>query len=190
MGLRQRRSVTFGVLVLAGASLALGCGDEEPAKDQTVFWMQLSTSAGQQCSSTASLSLPDETARSVIIGNGQGDRLVDGDDDVIVQCSVAPAATADQFNVSFDLSGGAVASFSVRGTVNKVPNVPGTGSLDIDIATSQFALNQDDCAATVEEALGGALWVSNLSCPSLRDPSSPAVECTGTGGFIIENCSR
>src|SRR5688500_2053427 len=111
IGLRQRRSGAFEVLVLAGASLAFGCGDDEPAKDQTVFWFQLSTGLGQQCSSTASLSLPDETARQVIIGNGSGERLVDGDDDVIVECSVTPTATNGQYNVSFDLTGGAVASF-------------------------------------------------------------------------------
>ena len=176
--------------MLAGASLALGCGDDEPAKDQTVFWLQLSEGVGQNCSSTASLSLPDETARQAIIGNGSGERLVDGDDGVIVSCSVTPTATNGQYAVSFDLTGGAVASFSVRGTVDKAPGVPGTGSLDVDIAASGIALNQDDCTATVQEAIGGALWVSNLTCPALRDPSSPAVECTGTGGFIIENCAR
>jgi hypothetical protein len=177
-------------LVLAGAALALGCGDDKPAKDQTVFWLQMSTGVGQRCSSTASLSLPDDTARQAIIGNGSGERLVDGDDDVIVECAVTPTATSGQYQVSFDLTGGAVASFSARGTVDKMPGVPGTGSLDIDIATSQFSLNQDDCTATVQEAIGGALWVRNLSCPALRDPSSPEIECTGTGGFIIENCAR
>jgi hypothetical protein len=177
-------------LVLAGASLALGCGDDKPAKDQTVFWFQLSESVGQNCSSTASLSLPDETARQTIIGSGSGERLVDGDDDVIVECEVSPTATNGQYNVRFDLTGGAVASFSVRGTVDKPPGALGTGNLDVDIAAAGVALNQDDCTATVEEAVGGALWVSSLSCTDLRDPSSPAVACTGTGGFIIENCAR
>jgi hypothetical protein len=177
-------------LVLTGVGLALGCGDDKPAKDQTVFWVQMSTSVGQQCSSAASFSLPDETARSVIIGNGAGERLVDGDDDVIVECSVVPAATAGQYDVRFDLTGGAVASFSASGTVNKMPGVDGTGTLDVYITTSQFSLSQADCTATVREAIGGALWVSNMTCPALVDPSSPAVECTGTIGFIIENCAR
>lgn len=176
--------------MLAGASLALGCGDDKPAKDQTVFWLQMSTGVGQQCSSTASLSLPDESARQVIIGNGGGERLVDGDDGGVVECSVTPSATDGRYDVRFDLTGGPVASFSARGTVDKAPGVPGTGSLDVYISTSQFSLNQAGCTATVQEAIGGALWVRNLSCPALRDPSSPAIECTGTGGFIIENCSR
>ena len=103
---------------------------------------------------------------------------------------MTPTATTGQDRVSFDLSGGAVASFSVRGTVDKAPGALGTGSLDVDIAAAGVALNQDDCTATVQEAVGGALWVSNLSCTNLRDPSSPAVACTGTGGFIIENCAR
>ena len=187
MGLRQRRSVVLGVL--AGAGLALGCGDDKPAKDQTVFWFQMSTSQGQQCSSTASFSLPDESARSIIIGSGRGDRLVDGDDDTVVECSVTPAATAGQYFVSVDLSSGPVASFSVRGSVTKMPNVDGTGTFDVNLSSS-FSLGQEDCSGTVKEVVGGALWVSNMSCPSLRDPSSPAIECTGTGGFIIENCAR
>jgi hypothetical protein len=190
VSLRQRRSGAFEVLVLAGVGLGLGCGDDEPAKDQTVFWLQMSEGVGQNCLSAASVSLPDETARSVIVGNGSGARLVDGKDGAFVECAVTPAATAGDYDVRFDLGGGAVTSFGARGTVSKMPNVPGTGSLDIDIATSQFSLGQDDCTATVQEAIGGALWVRNLTCPALRDPSSPAVECTATIGFIIENCER
>jgi hypothetical protein len=191
MGLRQRRIAAFEVLaVVAGVSFVLGCGDDKPARDQAVLWLQMSTGNGQQCSSAASFNLPDDSARSTILsGNIEGERLVDGEDDALVECTVTAGAAAGQYEVSVDLAGGAIANFSARGTVTKMPNVDGTGTFDIDFA-STFSLAQTGCTATVGEALGGALWVRNLSCPALRDPSSPSIECTGTGGFIVENCSR
>lgn len=173
---------------MVGASLVLGCGDDEPARDQTVFWMSLSANLGQMCSSIRSYSLPDDTARSIITGSGQGERLVDGDD-AIVECTVSESG-AGQFNVAFDLSSGEIGSFGARGTVSKMPNADGTGTFNINFVTTQFSLEQDGCTATVEEALEGALWVSNLSCPTFGDPRSPSIACTGTGGFILENCSR
>jgi len=193
MGLRQRLSVVFQILAVAGASLVLGCGEDKPASDQAVFWLQMSTASGQQCSSAAAFNLPDDTARTTILAGATNTaRLVDGEGDALVECRVAPGNGPGQFNVSVDLQGGSVANFSARGTVTKMPGVDeGTGTFDIDFA-STFSLNQQDCTATVGEAPegGGALWVKSLNCPALRDPSSPAIECTGTGGFIVENCSR
>lgn len=176
--------------MLAGASLALGCGDDKPAKDQTVFWFQLSQSQGQQCSSVAGFSLPDETARGTIVGaSGQGERLVDGDDGAIVECRVQPGAAAGQYNVSVYIQSDTVARFDANGTVTKTGEGTGTGTFDVNLASS-FSLGQTGCTATAQEAVGGALWIKDLTCPALRDPSSPAISCTGTGGFIIENCSR
>ena len=187
MALRQRRSWAVEVLALAVMSGALACGDDEPARDQTVFWMTLSTSLGAQCSSFDTFDVPnDGTARNITTGNGVGDRFVDGQDDGYVECTVEQGGGEGQFNVLMTLSAGDFGNLRVSGVANG-----NQATVDVDFTTtSSVSLSQDDCTATVEEALEGAIWLKNLRCPGLVDPSSPGISCTGTGGMIAENCAR
>jgi len=187
-GLRHWHGVVFQVLALTLAASGVGCGDDKPPRDQAVFWMGFAPAAGNTCASARTFSRPDETARATITGEGGGARLVDGDDDALVECTVSGGN--GQFNVSFNLSSGDIGNVGVNGTVTQSGETPGTGTLDVDFSTTDFLLVQRDCTATVEQAFPGALWVSNLSCPMLRDPNSTSGLCVGTGGFIIENCSR
>jgi hypothetical protein len=175
---------------MALAASGVGCGDDEPPKDQAVFWMGFAPAAGNTCASARTFSRPDETARATITGtSGGGERLVDGDGDALVECSVSGGN--GQFNVSFNLSSGDIGNVGINGTAMWAGgDTPGTGTLDVDFSTTDFLLVQQDCTATVAQAFPGALWVSNLSCPMLRDPNSTSGLCVGTGGFIIENCSR
>jgi hypothetical protein len=190
IGLRHRRSLAFQVLILTGVVAAAGCGDDEPARDQTVFWTTLSTSLGNTCSSNNSFNLPDGSARDRIISGGGGDRLEDGDGS-IVECSVTDGNVAGTYNVTYRISVGEIGSYSASGIVTQTPGGPGgTGTLNVDFATTQFKLGQKGCTATVKQVLRGAIWITNLSCPELEDPSSPSISCVGTGGFIAENCSR
>jgi hypothetical protein len=187
MALRHRRSWAVEVLALAAMSGALACGDDEPARDQTVFWMTLSTSLGAQCSSFDTFDVPnDGTARNITTGNGAGARFVDGDDDGFVECTVEEGSAAGQFNVSLSLSAGDFGNLSVVGVATGTQ-----ATVDVNFTTTTaVSLSQDDCTATVEEALAGAIWLKNLSCPGLVDRSSPGISCTGTGGLIAENCAR
>jgi hypothetical protein len=186
MALRHRRSLAFEVLALAVMSGALACGDDEPARDQTVFWMTLSTNQGATCSSIDTFDVPnDGTARNITTGSGAGDRFVDGDGG-FVECSVSQGSAAGQFDVSVNLSAGDFGTLTVFGVATG-----GEARLDVDFTTTSFiSLNQDGCTATVREALAGAIWLQNLNCPGLVDPSSPNVSCTGMGGLIAENCAR
>jgi hypothetical protein len=175
------------VLALAAVSGALACGDDKPARDQTVFWIALSASLGAQCSSFETFDVPnDGTARNITTGNGNGARFVDGSDDGYVTCTVEEGSADGQFNVDLRLSAGDFGTLSVVGVA-----AGGQATVDVDFTTtSALSLSQDDCTATVEEALAGAIWLKNLSCPGLVDPSSPGISCTGTGGLIAENCAR
>lgn len=186
MALQHRRSWAVEVLALVAASSALACGDDEPARDQTVFWMTLSTSLGAQCSSFDTFDVPnDGTARNITTGNGAGARFVDGDDGY-VECTVEEGAAAGQFNVSLNLSAGDFGNLTVIGSATGEQ-----ATVDVSFTTtSSVRLSQDDCTANVEEVLAGAIWLKNLSCPGLVDPSSPGISCTGTGGLIAENCAR
>jgi hypothetical protein len=167
-----------------GGSLA--CGDDEPARDQTVFWMTLGTSQGARCSSVDTFDVPnDGTARNITIGNGAGARFVDGDDG-FVECTVEEGSAAGQFNLSLELSAGDFGSLYVTGVATGEE-----ATLNVDFTTtSSISLGQDGCTASVRQALAGAIWLQELSCPGLVDPSSPGISCTGTGGLIAENCSR
>jgi hypothetical protein len=191
--LRHRRSWAFKVLtvgVLGSALSALSCGDDEPARDQAVLWLQLGTALGATCSSARAFNLPDDGARSIITGNGAGDRLVDGSDDANIVCGVSEGSAAGQYNVNFNLSRGEIGSFNLRGSLTKPADGDGQGMFNVVFATTSFTLQQNGCTGTVRQALPGAVWLSSLSCPGLVDPSSPAITCTGTGGLIAENCSR
>jgi hypothetical protein len=179
----------MGVLALAAMSGALACGDDEPARDQAVFWIALSASLGAQCSSFETLDVPnDGTARNIAAGNGRGARFVDGEGDGFVTCLVEERSADGQFNVDVELSAGDFGNLSVSGVA---PPAGGQATLNVNFTTtSALRLSQDGCTATVEEALSGAIWLKNLSCPGLVDPSSPGISCTGTGGLIAENCAR
>jgi hypothetical protein len=182
--------LAFEVLAVAALGVVFGCGDDKPASDQAVFWMSLSPAQGQVCSSARTFSLPDDAARSVLTGSGQGERLVDGKDDSFVECSVSEGSASGQFDVSFDLSSGEIGSFSARGAVTMTSATEGTGMVDIIFQTTSFTLRQDGCTATAKAGLEGAVWFDSLSCPGLVDRSSPGVVCNGSGGFIAENCAR
>jgi hypothetical protein len=194
--LRHWRSLAFQVLVLTGVAAATACGDDEPARDQTVFWTSLSTSPGNTCSSVKSFNLPDDSARDVItnVNGGGGDRLEDGGDG-IVECTVEEGSAAGTYNVSYRISVGEIGSYSASGIVTVTPGqangaTAGTGMLNVDFSTTQFSLGQRNCSATVKQVIPGAIWINNLSCPDLEDPSSPSISCVGTGGWIAENCSH
>jgi hypothetical protein len=182
--------LAFEVLTVAALGVAFGCGDDEPPSDQAVFWMSLSPAQGEACSAQRTFSLPDESARSVLTGSGQGERLVNGEDDNFVECRVSEGGASGQFDVSFDLSSGEIGSFSARGAVTMTSATEGTGTVDIILQTTSFTLEQDGCTATAKAGLEGAVWFDSVTCPGLVDRRSPGGVCNGLGGFIAENCAR
>jgi hypothetical protein len=170
-------------IALTGGSV-LSCGDDEPARDQAVLWLQLGTMVGQRCSSADTFNLPDDTARNTITGtSGTGERLVDGSGGSFVTCTVTEEA-GGQFNLQVELTSGPIGNFELSGTIAN-----GQGMFDVSL-NAGFNLQQEGCTGTVKQALAGAVWISALSCPNLVDASSPGVACTGTGGLIAENCAR
>jgi hypothetical protein len=172
---------------------ALGCGDDEPARDQTVFWMQLGTALGQVCSSTRTFSLPDEAARNTITNpSDDAERLVDGSDGSLVECTVSEGSAAGAYDFELNLSSGEIGRLLIRGPLTKPAGVDGQGTFDINFNTTSFSLAQQSlgCTGTVKDARPGAVWITGLNCPNMSDASSPGVSCTGTGGLIAENCAN
>lgn len=188
MALLERRSLAVEILALVALGGALACGGDEPARDQAVFWIALSAPpGGGTCSSFETFDAPnDGTARGITTGGGAGERLVDGDDG-FVECVVAEGTAADQYNLSLNLQqAGDFGSLSVTGVATGAD-----ATLNIALTTTTAVrLEQNGCTATVREALSGAVWLTDITCPTLGDPSSPGIRCVGTGGMIAENCSR
>jgi hypothetical protein len=181
--LRHRLSV-LGVLAAAAAVSGLACGDDEAPSTQAVFWLALSPGQGASCSSNQTYTVPETARNTITSSDGVGARIVDSGAD-LVQCSVSPSTTAGSFDVSLRLSSGEIGNFIASGVLPAT----GSGQLDISLRTPEFSLKQDGCTATIEALnADGAVWVSNLSCPNLRDDNSPAIACNGTGGVIFENC--
>lgn len=186
--MRHRLGLACGVVVVGLVSIAAGCGDDEPPPDQTAFFLGVSQATGARCNVARTFGVPDPanplTARTVIFGDGNRDvRLEDGGDD-LVECRVAQSGGS--YQVSFELSSGEIGNLGISGTAVAGP---GGANLKVDFQTRDFFLGQEGCTGDVQFVGSGALWVNNLNCPTLADPASPSFSCTGTGGFIIENCS-
>jgi hypothetical protein len=151
-----------------------------------VLWFGLSTGqGGQQCSSIKNYQFPPGAQQTIVSGDAVGARLVDGGQ-VLVTCQVYPADANGAFDINADVSTGEVGNFSISGRVTK--GTPAT--VNVDLSGTGFRLGQDGCTANVEVLSAGAVWLKSLSCPTLKDQSSPSILCVGNGGVILENCSR
>ena len=171
---------------VAAVLSVLGCGSDDPPRPQTAFYLSLTTGAAGQCRLPGVHELPDgarDTAiRGITSANG-GVRLVDGGEDQIT-CSVTSLGDGS-FDVDLRLSSGAIANFSASGTL--VKDEARSMSVSIAIGGSGGAFSQRDCMATARYLAGGAVWIDNVSCPDMRQMSSPG-SCAGTGALIFENC--
>jgi hypothetical protein len=149
-----------------------------------VFWLGLSPVSGGTCSSSRTFNVPETARETIISTDAAGDRIVDSGSDIVI-CSVSAASGAEgSFRVSMRLSTGEIGNLSGDGVLSKASG----GSFDLNFTTESFSLEQEACVATVETVKAGAIWIRSLSCPNLRDESSPGIACVGNGGIILENC--
>jgi hypothetical protein len=182
--IRLRHSVSIlEILAVVLAAGVFACGDDKAPPAQTVFWFGLGPARGATCSSAKNYRFPGDDAQQVIIGNGVGARLADGKDGY-VDCSVT-ASAGGKFDVRTHLEAGEIGNFTAQGSVDAT-----SGTLQVALVGEGFSLAQSDCSAKVEKVLSGAIWVSDLQCPLMKDMSSPGISCVGSGGIIFENCAR
>ena len=182
----RHRFVFLAAVAVAAVGSVVGCGDDKPPPKAAVFWLGLSPGGGMSCSANRNFQIPEDARSTITDMFAEGERIKD-DADNLVDCDVRPASgSTTEFNVSLRYSGGAVGNFSANGSLT----LEGGGELDIDFNDGIVALEQSDCVATVKTLKAGAVWISSLRCPNLRDPSSPGVQCDGLGGLIFENCDR
>ncbi|HKO93629.1 MAG TPA: hypothetical protein VJU61_20890 [Polyangiaceae bacterium] len=184
----RHRLIFSGILVAAIGGWA--CGDDEVPPQQAVFWLGLGTTATAQCSANRVFQLPEDARTTITSSSGKGERVKDGQDlqgtDARVECTVRETSRGSgSYNVSMRFSVGEIGNFIADGVLPA-----STGTLDVDFNTNQFELGQEGCSATVEVITAGAVWVKDLHCDNMRDPSSPSVACDARGGVIFENCAR
>jgi hypothetical protein len=182
----RHRLVFLATVTAAAVGSLVGCGDDKAPSKQAVFWLGLSPANGGTCSSNRTYQIPEGARTTITSTNAVGERIED-DSDNLVECSVrAVSAGSLEHSVNLRFSGGAVGNFSAVGRVSKDAG----GELEVSFNTGEFALEQANCTATVETVTPGAVWVKSLRCQSLREDSSPDIECDGVGGVIFENCDR
>jgi hypothetical protein len=197
IGLLQRLTVSSILSLGISGVLLPGCGSDKQAPQQAVVWYGLSTAQGATCSSAKTYNFPDSTARDTIVGTtGVGKRAEDGSDYLVV-CTVKQASAGGPYDVSLRFGGGDVGSFTASGSLTApAPAATGSdtvdtsGTLNVNFNTADFALSQTGCTAQVHALVPGAVWLKNLSCPTMKDPSSPSISCQGTARLIFENCSH
>lgn len=178
-----------GAAVLEDAG-ETGTDDLDPSPAQAVVWFGLAPAQGANCSSTMTYQAPDD-ARETILGNsGAGDRVIDGGENSIV-CTVQPLAGSEgTYDVSLKFQAREIANFVATGRLTESsPSTP-PNTVDLYFVTGQFSLSQQKCTTQVRVIVPGAIWISDLHCGGLRDPSVPGVSCDGRGGLIFEECSR
>jgi hypothetical protein len=111
--------------------------------------------------------------------------VVDGDG-AAVKCTVSGGG--DVFNVSGVLSAGTV-GFSVQSTSLG----PTGGKAFVSSDFNQFAYNDPNCDIFIEPNMGqiipGAIW-ARFECKQFGDQSTGQRNCTATGKFIFENCTK
>jgi hypothetical protein len=182
----RHRFVFLAAAAVAALGSVVGCGDEKAPAKQAVFWLGLSPGGGATCSSNRNYQIPEAARSTITSQSAEGERIKD-DADNLVECDVREAAgSTTDFDVSLRFSSADVANFSANGRVSEQAG----GELDVYFNTGLAALEQSNCVATVKKVTAGALWVSGLRCTSLRDASSPSIQCDGQGGLIFENCDR
>jgi len=175
----------------------LGNGGTEPSENepdeegdvpasQAIVWLSLATAEQGTCTSTRTFELPLGAHEAIVSDDATGDRIVDGPTDS-VQCRITQVPGSNEsFELDLQVSSGEVGLFRATGVVT--PTIFGS-SLDVELTTTSSSLQQDGCVATAKVVNSlGAVWLQALSCPALRDPSSPGVVCAGSGGVIFENC--
>jgi hypothetical protein len=173
----------------SGSSDAPGDAGAELPAAQAVFWFGLGAVPAAACPSGASYQYPSD-ARATISGNSaEGERVLDGGDHR-VECTVRRLAGSEgDYAVSLSFQSGAIGSF-FAGTPSLSSSTTTQPTFDVSLSTAQLSVTQRGCTADVQTVTDGAIWLRNLYCDGLRDPSAPAISCTGQGGVIFENCLR
>jgi len=169
-------------------SAAAGVGGGRPAQGNLTLVVQPAT--GATC---------PVPGRTYVIGNpngpnivSPGDRLIDGEHDASIACSVLGSGS---YTFSGNIRGitGQGDQVAVKMTNGSVSG--DTGNVTLTVNTPQlagnFASTEAGCTVSVigDNIKPGALWAS-VNCPTISDPSVPGAACSvgSTSTFVLENC--
>jgi hypothetical protein len=171
----------------------LGCSDPAPAPAQGAIVFTMSNSPTCTTAQGRVYSLPSgpdavnaiRTSAGEDRATGESYRVVDGDPDIDVSCTVSKVDDTT-FRVEGSLRKAGSVRFSVRGTVNASGGDVTVSEWDnlnglVGPVTGECTLDLTD-----KYLSEGAIWAS-VTCPSLKENLN---DCRGSGTFIFENCDR
>jgi hypothetical protein len=107
-------------------------------------------------------------------------RVVDGDKDVEVQCTVSPGA--DTITLNGRLAKSRSVSFNVRGDITTSGGTVQLSEWD----NNRVATLSGECTLTNQHVSAGAIW-ANFTCPALTEGMNT---CSANGVFVFENCNE
>jgi hypothetical protein len=200
-----------------GLLSTLGCSDPPSPPPQgaiSVFLGDPTSGQGSCPTNTGEISVParngneDPTYNALNCDLSTGCKpdesvVVDKDQNAEVQCSVQSVGT-DQFNVNFQLtkpasstSGGTV--FSGSTTSGPITSSGGTMRISQFVNPPGATFSQDNCTVEITPSTlqfpngvvkPGAIW-AHFSCDTMQmQDAAGNQQCSATGAFIFENCSK
>jgi hypothetical protein len=178
------RPVITGLVVsVAACVLALGCGGDDPEPEAAVVWLNFSQGTGGNCDRPYSFQLPDSAA-AIIQGQIEGsERVEDGAEGNVIDCSVR-STTGGAFQLSLQLRSPEIRIMQISGTVTE-----GASTVSLSVQSDFVgSLRQNECSARVKKIRNGAIWIDELRCENMTDARSPLTDCVGAGGVLFERC--
>lgn len=179
----MQRSPWIVGLVAAGW---MSCSEASAPEPQAVMFFSLSAAPEGQCILNETFELPLQSnarqAATLGLSPDEADRLVNGE--ARVECTVSPLE-GGSYDVSFRLASGVIANFQGSGLLSA-----GGGEMNINFSHSAGGVAQSNCTASVKKILDGAIHIDRLVCDDMLDRKSQNIHCSGSGAFILENCSK
>jgi hypothetical protein len=188
-------------LLVGGLALIGGGACSDPASLPAQAGMAIEIFGGSSCLIGASPPFAIPTGSYPILmancdsnsgcGGGDDARVVDGDPDTDVSCTVS--ANDNLVSVSGSLGKASVVSFSVSGEFPPTGCPRATaGAIENKCARVAQRNNQSqaqlegDCYLDVEFVKGGAIY-AKFDCDALTED---ATSCPARGAFVFENCRK
>lgn len=181
----------FSPVVVALAAAGASCSDPAGALPQGAIYIVVSPQdappPGTACSADGlpySLPSGSQAVDAIRRNGGQGDdgeiyRVVDGDKDVDVSCTVKDG---DTITLEGTIDKKHSVSFSVRGNIS-----PTGGTVNIsELDNNRVGRLSGECTVETEYVAAGAIW-AHFTCPAF---SAGTDQCQARGTFVFENCKK
>lgn len=196
--LRRHHAIVVTLCLPVLGSLGAGCGDEEKATPQAVFYGRLERGTGNNCRDTGDLFTVGDFGNPAAEPKVPAKPVKDGEPwpqgTASVSCSVTPAG-ADEFNVAgaVALSGATGGLFRIDGKFKATGEQTNINAVFTNRRTGN-TYEQRDRGCIVRYTTGyqgvaaGRVW-GEITCPKAENAGAET-SCEAIAQFRFENCGQ